>query len=1144
MRQGVFRLLLLLLLALGMRRPARAADWDKVDPAYKHASSEAYERWRDLKYGLRIHWGIYSLLGAEASWPVLKMPNEKKQEYFDLYKKFNPTEFDASKWMGLFERCGLRFFAFTAKHHDGFSMFDTKARVKRRVNWVAPGGPKIEECDLAYSIMEGPFRRDIVKELTDAAHQRGIACDLYFSHIDWFDADFRFDQWNPFRDKGYTPQSDPEGYARFARRHREQIRELLANYGKVDMLCLDMQLPGFCWPDVKETVLMARRLQPDVLLRERGIGAYGDYTTPENWIPASPGLTDQRVDRPWMVIHTLSGQFAYDPDGSRYKSGEWIVANLIDIVAKGGNFMVSIGPDGKGLFHPEAVKRLEYAGDWLKVNGEAIYGTRPWAKHKEGESIRFTRNKDGRCVYAISLGWPGKALRLKSLRARDGSEVHLLGVSQPLKWRNDPVEGLTIELPDELQAEERRPCKQAYAFRIEGEARDPADPPRPIAPRAQPSEIELDLQTRDPKTGQALVTKQKLDATKVGIVIVDPWNYHWCMTAAQRFAAMGPRMNRTLEAARKLGMQVIWCPTDVASQYVGWPQRERALGTPYLDVQRVRAFKFSGTLGGQACMCGPGITCVVNYGWDGMNPDLVIADCDLIASGTQEIYSVLKQRGITHLIYMGGHTNMCLLGKPPALKNMYECGFECLLARDVTDAFTGYDPSKGWTPDDGTARVVSDIERNGIPSINMLEQMKRAGAWDDGWVVEAVRITPWGTEQRPYQFAEAATVTLTAPWLQDAEIRYALDGAEPSRTSTLYAKQVRLTETTRLRAAAFKDGRKVSLDSAAYFVRLPARPPGPDVFLSELKPVKRQYPHAAWFYWPKADQSYEGAPLTIRGRTCKHGLGMRAPANEQYELKIEYERFVALAGVDDGVLRQAENGRFLAMHCSVQFHVFIDGVLAAQSPVIRISQEPWCFDVKIPEGARKINLAATDAGSRSPYDLANWVEAGFVVKGSAGRPMTMPVPGYWEQDGRFAGHDGFAWYRCFIRVPQPWAGKDLALSVTAVDNCHESYFNGEKVGGAGSMPPKYANGLDTEKPCTVPAKLVRPGQDNLLAIRVYDAGGAGGFRDAAPVLSCGAEAIKLEGRWLFDAGDNAERATWPEGSKAPDVAKFALPPKP
>ena len=232
-------------------------------------------------------------------------------------------------------------------------------------------------------------------------------------------------------------------------------------------------------------------------------------------------------------------------------------------------------------------------------------------------------------------------------------------------------------------------------------------------------------------------------------------------------------------------------------------------------------------------------------------------------------------------------------------------------------------------------------------------------------------------------------------------------------------------------------------------------------------------------------------------------------------------------------------GRFLAMHASVRFHVFLDGVPAAQSPVMRISQEPWRFDVKIPEGTRQINLVATDAGSRNACDLANWADAGFVLKGSAGRLPTIGVPGYWEASGRYAGYDGFAWYRCWVKVPDAWAEKDLTLLVPSVDNSHESYFNGTRVGGAGSMPPEYENGLDTEKPCTVPARLVRAGRWNLLALRVYDAGGAGGFRDGPPVLSLASERMKLEGRWEFRTGDDPQWAKPPDEVSTPATAAFS-----
>ena len=165
---------------------------DPPIPEYHWASSNAYEAFNDMKFGIRIHWGIYSIWhrGAE-SWPFLTMSLEDRQAYMSLYKNWNPAAFDADAWMNTFRQSGMKMFAFTSKHHEGFSMFDTATRVRSRANWTAPGGPKMETCDLAYSIMETPFRRDIVKELCDAAHKRDIKIDLYFSHPDWYDADFR-----------------------------------------------------------------------------------------------------------------------------------------------------------------------------------------------------------------------------------------------------------------------------------------------------------------------------------------------------------------------------------------------------------------------------------------------------------------------------------------------------------------------------------------------------------------------------------------------------------------------------------------------------------------------------------------------------------------------------------------------------------------------------------------------------------------------------------------------------------------------------------------------------------------------------------------------------------------------------------------
>ena len=151
---------------------------------YLWASQKAIEAFNDLKFGLRIHWGIYSVFGQpHESWPFLSMSFDEHQKYNEAYKAWNPHEFDADVWMNLCQEAELKMFAFTTKHHEGFSMFNTKTRVRNRANWTAPRGPRIEDCNLAYSIMETPFRRDVVGELTAAAHKRNIKIDLYFSPL-------------------------------------------------------------------------------------------------------------------------------------------------------------------------------------------------------------------------------------------------------------------------------------------------------------------------------------------------------------------------------------------------------------------------------------------------------------------------------------------------------------------------------------------------------------------------------------------------------------------------------------------------------------------------------------------------------------------------------------------------------------------------------------------------------------------------------------------------------------------------------------------------------------------------------------------------------------------------------------------------
>jgi len=470
--------------------PENDTHWEMVseyagrypDRGYHHAPSHSVEAFRDMKYGVRIHWGLYSLTGAgEESWPFLKMTNRQRQAYQQLYKEFDPVGFDAGEWMKFFCKAGFRCFTFTAKHHDGFSLFDTDARIMSRAKWDMPDGPAIEECDLRYSIMDSPYKRDIVAELCEAAETSGIKTGLYFSHPDWYDADFRPYCYHPLqtpqalrdltddelneikrkhggRNVVFIDDATKKAKKRMIARHRKQLTELVTKYGKIDMLCLDMWLGPDIWPEIKQTIKMIRKLQPDAMIRARGIGNYGDYYTPEGFIPGSSDNTGM----PWMVIYPLGRTFSYETDWRNYKGSGWIIKSLVETVAKGGNFMVGIGPDRYGHWHPEAVRQLEEAGEWLEENKEAIFFTDPGenTSYKEGENLYFTYSKRKEHLYAIHIGKPKGILHISSLRPPDGSSVWLLGRKQPLPWTSEGIDGVDITIPGDI------PEKAAYVFSI------------------------------------------------------------------------------------------------------------------------------------------------------------------------------------------------------------------------------------------------------------------------------------------------------------------------------------------------------------------------------------------------------------------------------------------------------------------------------------------------------------------------------------------------------------------------------------------------------------------------------------------------------------------------------------------------------
>eukprot|EP00039_Didymoeca_costata_P008862 m.117835 g.117835 ORF g.117835 m.117835 type:complete len:495 (+) comp14261_c0_seq8:149-1633(+) len=444
---GLF-VLLTLVLAIG---GARA--FPPVNPDYKYASSEAVEAWHDLKFGLRIHWGEYAITGlGPESWPLNRNKNKTFDAwYWNQYKTWNPSNYNATSWISLMNTAGIKFFDFTTKHHEGFSMYDTNTLVHNC--WDLSKTPAaVVDCDPPhpYSSMEA-FGRDVVDELITAARQGGVKPGLYFSHIDWYDPDMRIDQWNAvatnFCPKGsgcdpsmYNQTSNPTEWQRFVLRHRAQIAEVLTKYGEIVELSLDMEFPDSFDQDMVDTIMLARELAPNTLFRGRGIGGtaqkggYGDYTTPEEQFPDSP------LPGNWQVIYHGSDYMSYDPDPTHYVNGSFIIWHLVDIVAKGGLMQIGYGPDGEGEFHPKAVEALEYAGRWMQANGESIYSTRPLSKRWSDivtAEMRLTRSKDNTTIYATYLDyggdkfWGSMSHTIGCVKANANSTITLLGYQDP-----------------------------------------------------------------------------------------------------------------------------------------------------------------------------------------------------------------------------------------------------------------------------------------------------------------------------------------------------------------------------------------------------------------------------------------------------------------------------------------------------------------------------------------------------------------------------------------------------------------------------------------------------------------------------------------------------------------------------------------
>ncbi|MFO1498338.1 MAG: alpha-L-fucosidase [Verrucomicrobiota bacterium] len=320
------------------------------------ADAATVAQWQAMRFGLFIHWGPVSLRGTEIGWSrggerrgYGSRGTEVPADIYDgLYRQFNPTNFDAGAWVSIARQAGMKYLVFTSRHHDGFSMFDTKV------------------SDHKITSPLSPFRRDVVKELAEACHADGLSFGLYYSQPDWHHPDaFTVDR-----------------HGQYLNYLRQQLTELCSHYGKLDIFWFDGLGKSAADYDGEGLVRIIRGLQPKIIINDR-TGLPQDHDTPEQRIG------QYQVDRPWESCMTICRQWAWKPNDDM-KSLPECIETLVTCAGGDGNLLLNVGPMPDGRIEPRQVERLRAMGEWLSRNGESIYGTRggPWRPIAGASSTR------------------------------------------------------------------------------------------------------------------------------------------------------------------------------------------------------------------------------------------------------------------------------------------------------------------------------------------------------------------------------------------------------------------------------------------------------------------------------------------------------------------------------------------------------------------------------------------------------------------------------------------------------------------------------------------------------------------------------------------------------------------------------------
>jgi len=383
-------------------------------------ANERMEWFIKARFGLFVHWGIYAI-PARGEW-VRSHEKLSIEDYQPFFEEFNPVNYNPKEWAALAKKAGMKYTVITAKHHDGFCLFDSKLTDYKATNTLAG--------------------RDLIKEYVDAFRNEGLKVGFYYSLIDWHHPDYPAygDNFHPMRDNEAWKDKKHD-FPRYLQYMHGQVRELLTNYGKIDIMWFDFSygnMSGETWK-ATELVKMVRSLQPHIIIDDR-LGGHirsinkevyaGDFASPEQIIPPEGVVDEAGNPIPWEACITMNNHWGYAATDKDFKSPKQLIRALVECVSKGGNLLLNVGPNAKGEFPEESVEILTEIGKWMSKNGESIYGCGNAGLPKP-EWGRYTRK--GNKLYAhifergigpIAVqGIKGKIKRARLLA--DGSEVDI-----------------------------------------------------------------------------------------------------------------------------------------------------------------------------------------------------------------------------------------------------------------------------------------------------------------------------------------------------------------------------------------------------------------------------------------------------------------------------------------------------------------------------------------------------------------------------------------------------------------------------------------------------------------------------------------------------------------------------------------------